>query len=68
MIDVQGSLSTLITFFKIQLSQNVIDSKDQMAFKVLLANRWSPSSDMGSYTSTKEREKYLELERGKEKR
>ncbi len=47
---------------------NVIGLKILLTFKVLLANWWSPSSEMGSYTSTKEREKYLELERGKEKR
>jgi len=28
--------------------KNVIDKKDQVAFKVLLANRWSPSSEAGS--------------------
>ena len=29
--------------------QNVIDVKDQVKFKVLLANWWSPSSEVGSY-------------------
>jgi hypothetical protein len=33
--------------------QNVIDVKDQMTFKVLLANWWSPSSEVGSYRNTK---------------
>jgi hypothetical protein len=33
--------------------QNVIDVKDQMTFKVLLANWWSPSPEVGGYTSTK---------------
>ena len=32
---------------------NVIDVKDQMTFKVLLANRWSHSPEVGGYTSTK---------------
>jgi steroid delta-isomerase-like uncharacterized protein len=32
--------------------QSVIDSKDQMKFKVLLANWWSPSPEMGGYTNT----------------
>jgi len=32
--------------------QNVIDSKNQMKFKVLLANWWSPSPEVGGYTST----------------
>ena len=33
--------------------QNVIDVKDKVTFKVLLANWWNPSSELGSYTSTK---------------
>ncbi len=33
--------------------QNVIDLKNQLTFKVLLANSWSPSPEMGGYTSTK---------------
>ena len=33
--------------------QNVIDVKDQVKFKVLLANWWSPSPEVGSYRSTK---------------
>jgi hypothetical protein len=32
--------------------QNVIDVKDQVAFKVLLANWWSLSSEVGGYAST----------------
>ncbi len=48
-----SSLSTLITFFKIQLSKNVIDQKNQLTIKVLLANWWSPSPEMGGYTNTK---------------
>ena len=28
--------------------QNVIDPNDQVKFKVLLANKWSPSSEVGS--------------------
>jgi len=37
--------------------QNVIDVKDQMTFKVLLANWWNPSSELGSYTSTRGKER-----------
>jgi len=35
--------------------QNVIDIKDQMTFKVLLANWWSLSPEMGGYKSTKKK-------------
>ena len=31
------------------LVQNVIDIKDQLTFKVLLANWWSPSPKVGGY-------------------
>ncbi len=34
--------------------QNVIDVQDQMTFKVLLANRWSPSPEVGLYNYQKE--------------
>ena len=37
--------------------QNVIDVKDQVTFKVLLANWWSLGSKVGSYTSTRGKER-----------
>jgi len=51
--------------------QNVVDVKNQLTFKVLLANWWSPSSEVGSHTSTetevRERMKrYLVTGHGKE--
>ena len=33
--------------------QNVIDVKDQLTLKVLLANWWCPSPEVGGYTNTK---------------
>jgi hypothetical protein len=38
---------------KILPFQNVIDVKDQMSLKVLLANWWSLSSKVGSYKNSK---------------
>jgi hypothetical protein len=35
--------------------KNVIDVKDKLTFKVLLANRWSPSPEVGGSNNTKKR-------------